>query len=69
MILKELNNNKTTLSLLDLLGKDENALSKAFAHLLSSDQDCYFKFLHFVGVTAQNNRKNFFQSKIFIQLG
>jgi hypothetical protein len=64
MIIKNNNSTKTLLSNFDLLGSDEVALSKAFAFLLGSDQDCYFEFLKFLGVRQINNDKNYFISEI-----
>jgi hypothetical protein len=64
MLLKNTNTHKTTFSLLDLLGKDEVALSQAFAFLLASDKDCYFAFLRFLGITAKNTTNSYFQSVV-----
>jgi hypothetical protein len=59
MILKRAETHKTTYSILDLLGTDEVALSKAFAFLLASDSDCYFHFLRFLGVSIKNSSENY----------
>lgn len=59
MILKRIETHKTTYSLLDLLGTDEVALSKAFAFLLATDSDCYFHFLRFLGVSIKNTTENY----------
>jgi len=59
MILKRTETYKTTYTLLDLLGTDEVALSKAFAFLLATDSDCYFHFLRFLGVPIKNTVENY----------
>jgi len=59
MILKRPETHKTTFNLLDLLGSDEVALSKAFSFLLASDSDCYFQFLRFLGVPIKNTLTNY----------
>lgn len=59
MKLKRIETFKTTYSTLDLLGSDEVALSKAFAHLLASDSDCYFHFLRFIGLKIRNTQENY----------
>lgn len=59
MILKRVDTNKTNHSTLDLLGNNEVALSKAFAHLLASDKDCYFYFLRFLGIKIKNTFDNY----------
>jgi len=64
MIIKSRNTTKTTLSSFDLLGNDEVALAKAFAFLLSTDKDCYFEFIKFLGIRQTNSEKNFFNSDI-----
>src|SRR5687768_9593377 len=64
MNLKNSNTSRTTYSQFDLLGTDEVALSKAFAYLLSYDQDCYFRFLKFLGITNQNTFNNYFKSSV-----
>jgi len=64
MLLKSTSSDKTTHSQLDLLGKDEVALAKAFAFLLSSDKDCYFKFLRFLDIKVKNTPSNYHHSAI-----
>lgn len=59
MILKRPETQKTTYNLLDLLGTDEVALSKAFAYLLASDSDSYFHFLRFLGIQIKNTITNY----------
>jgi hypothetical protein len=67
MILKRTETQKTSYNLLDLLGADENALSKAFAFLIASDKDCYFQFLQHLDIRIKNTEKNFKQANITIQ--
>lgn len=67
MILKRTETQKTSYSLLDLIGKDENALSKAFAFLLATDRDCYFQFLRHLNIRVNNKEKNYKQVTITIQ--
>ncbi len=67
MILKRADTFKTSYDLLDLLGTDENALSKAFAYLIASDKDCFFKFLRHLNIRVKNTENNYKQSTITIQ--
>lgn len=67
MILKRVETHKTSYNLLDLLGTDENALSKAFAFLLATDKDCYFQFLQHLDIRVKNTEINYKQSTITIQ--
>lgn len=60
MIIKNENTERTNLSFFDLLGNDEVALSKAFSYVLASDQDCYFKFLKFLGVRKKRNNSSYY---------
>ncbi|MCK6639650.1 MAG: hypothetical protein L6Q81_06150 [Bacteroidia bacterium] len=64
MIIKSANSSKTGLSYLDLLGSDEVALAKAFSYLISSDKDCYFGLLKFLGIRQKNSAKNFYLAEI-----
>ncbi|MDA3077950.1 hypothetical protein OFO07_03295 [Campylobacter sp. JMF_06 NA1] len=50
MILKYPNSNSSPYNYFDILGDNENALSKAFAYLISVNQDCFFEFLKLVGI-------------------
>ncbi len=68
MILKRTETHKTTYNLLDLLGSDEVALSKAFAFLLATDRDCYFHFLRYLGVRTKNTLENYKNSIIEIEI-
>lgn len=67
MLIKNSKTQKTTLSQFDLLGQDEVALSKAFAFLLGSDQDCYFEFLKFVGVRLKRSSEKYFETEIITE--
>jgi len=67
MILKRPETHKTTYNLLDLLGADEVALSKAFSFLLSSDREAYFHFLRFLDVPIKNTLNNFKSASIIIE--
>lgn len=57
MILKHQNSNLSPYNYFDILGDDENALSKAFAYLLSANKDCFFKFLNLVGIRKKDYSK------------
>ena len=67
MILKRTETQKTTYNLLDLLGTDEIALSKAFAFLLASDKDCYFQFLRYLDIPINKTGSNYKNSNITIE--
>jgi len=67
MILKQIKTKKTSYSLLDLIGNDELAISKIFAYLLAYDKDCYFHFLHFLGISIKNSTNNYQNSVITIE--
>jgi hypothetical protein len=67
MIIKRNNSSKTFLSPFDLLGTDEEALSKAFAFLLGSDMDCYFLFLRFIGLSYKLNDNHYKEASIDIE--
>lgn len=67
MILKRTETERTSYNLLDLLGSDENALSKAFAFLIAADKDCYFEFLKHLNIRIKNTEKNFQEATVTIQ--
>lgn len=67
MILKNINVYKSPYNYFDILGNNENALSKAFAYLISVDKDCFFCFLKQLGIKIQNSNYNFSKFKIDIQ--
>lgn len=67
MILKRAETHKTSYNLLDLLGTDENALSKAFAYLIATDKDCFFQFLQHLDIKIKNDENNYKQSTVTIQ--
>jgi hypothetical protein len=41
MHIKEIKTSRTSLTAMDLIGSDENALSKVFAYLIGSDRECF----------------------------
>lgn len=67
MIVKNTGTNRSTLSQFDLFGQDENALSKAFAFILSKDAECFFTFLRFIGIQKANTAANYKGATISIQ--
>jgi hypothetical protein len=67
MILKRTETHKTTYSRLDLLGKNEVALSKAFAFLLATDRDCFFRFLRYLGIPINNTISNYKNATVIIE--
>lgn len=67
MILKKSETNSTNKKHFDLLGTDEVALSMAFAFMLASDRDCYFKFLRYIDIPIYNTKSNFKQSSIEVE--
>lgn len=67
MIIKNSGTVKTTLSPFDLLGKNEVALSKAFAFLLGAERDCYFEFLRFLGLRVKNSERHYHTASILIE--
>jgi len=54
MKIKLENHNHTALNYFDLLGNDENALSKAFTYILAKEPKAYFLFLKYVGYTKKS---------------
>lgn len=67
VVLKNVNSNLSPYNYFDILGDDENALSKAFSYLLSIDKDCFFSFMHLLGIKLKNTSANFAKYKIEIQ--
>jgi PD-(D/E)XK nuclease superfamily len=67
MILKRPETHKTTYNLLDLLGTDEVALSKAFSYLLATDSESFFRFLRFLGVPIKNTLTNYKSASIITE--
>jgi len=67
MILKIAGNNQTNLSYFDLLGDDENALSKAFTYVLAKDSQAYSEFLKLLGIKYLNITNHYPTVKIDIQ--
>lgn len=67
MILKRRQSIHSAHSLLDLIGTNEVALSKIFAYLLSTDPECYFHFLRYLGIKIKNTNENFKNASITIE--
>lgn len=67
MILKNTNANESPYNYFDILGNDENALSKAFSYLISIDKDCFFCFIKLLGIKLSNSLLNFSKFRIEIQ--
>ena len=67
MILKNTNSRQSPYNYFDILGNDENALSKAFSYLLSIDKDCFFKFMKKLGIKIHNTQDNYNKFRIEIQ--
>ena len=57
MELKRRSTTKSNYSYLDLLGNNELAIAKAFAHLLAIEPKCYFAFLRFIGINIFGGRQ------------
>jgi len=66
-ILKKENYSKTHKNTFDLLGYDENALSKVFAYLLSNDRHFYYNFLKRIGLNVRNSLFNYKTVRVEIQ--
>lgn len=64
MEIKKIGSPKSVISLFDLLGNDETALSKAFAFVLGKEKDALNDFLKFIGVTKRITGKVFRQVRI-----
>jgi hypothetical protein len=67
MIIKSQSHPKSILNKFDLLGNDENALSKAFAFILGKEPIALFTFLQILGVPIKNTDKNFREISIEIE--
>jgi hypothetical protein len=59
MTVKESGHPKSIVTKFDLLGTDEEALSKAFAYTISNEPDALFKFLQSIGLSYKNTESNF----------
>ena len=57
----------TSLNQFDILGKDEVALSKAFAYVLGKEPKALYQFLHSIGVSTQNTLNNYKNTLIEIE--
>lgn len=64
MEIKKTGSPKSVISLFDLLGNDETALSKAFAFILGKEKDALKDFLKFIGVSKRITDKVFRQVRI-----
>ena len=53
MEIKKTGSPKSVISLFDLLGNDETALSKAFAFVLGKEKDALKDFLKFIGISKR----------------
>ena len=67
MILKNTNANESPYNYFDILGNDENALSKAFSYLISIDKDCFFCCIKLLEIKLSNSLLNFSKFRIEIQ--
>ncbi len=68
MIIKSSGQPKSLLSELDLLGRDEKALSKSFAYLLGTDSSALFTFLSFLKIKIKHSNENFRKISINIEV-
>jgi uncharacterized protein (DUF2132 family) len=59
MTVKESGHPKSIVTKFDLLGTDEEALSKAFAYTIANEPDALFKFLQSIGLSYKNTLANF----------
>jgi hypothetical protein len=67
MIIKSKKTKKTTLNFFDLLGDDENALSKAFSFVLASSPKAYGEFMKYLGFSYLREKSHFPSVQIEIQ--
>ena len=67
MIIKDKGYNKVSINQFDLLGNNENALSKAFAFTLANEPKALFKFLHYIGIKTRHILDNFKNISIEIE--
>ena len=67
MILKSQNSNSSPYNYFDILGDNENALSRAFAYLLSKEKDCFFKFIRLLDIKLTKSLSNFSKFEIRTQ--
>lgn len=67
MILKETGYNFSTISKFDLLGNNEEALSKALAYTISHEKDALFTLLRFLGIKKKNTVNNYSDISIEIE--
>ena len=67
MIIKHKKYNSSVLTLFDLIGNDEVALTKSLAFIFSKDRNVLFKFLRSLGISISNTENNFKQTLIQIE--
>lgn len=67
MELKRRSTTKSNYSYLDLIGNNELAIAKAFAHLIAIDPKCYFAFLRFIGIKAYYSDRNYYNASIHLE--
>lgn len=67
MKIKHMGFDKTSLNQFDILGKDEVALSKAFAYVLSKNSKALYTFLHSINIHINNTPKNYRHTEIDIE--
>lgn len=67
MIIKSKKTKETTLNFFDLLGDDENALSKAFTFVLASGPKAYIEFMKYLGFPYIRKKSYFPLAQIEIQ--
>jgi len=67
MIIKSRRTEKITLNFFDLLGNDENALSKAFAFVLAYNPKTYIEFMKYLGFSYLKEKTYFPSVQIEIQ--
>ncbi len=67
MIIKKHGYLETPLTVHDLLGYDENGLSKAFAYTISKEPIALYRFLQFIGISIKNTENNYKATEILIE--
>lgn len=66
-ILKKEGSSRSYKNIFDLLGYNENSLSKVFAYLLSNNRSFFYNFLKRTGLNIRNSKSNYQEVKIEIQ--
>jgi hypothetical protein len=67
MIIKLEKTKRTTLNFFDLLGNDENGLSKAFTFVLASNPKAYIEFMKYLGFPYLRQKSHFPSVQVEIQ--